>query len=180
MHCRISLSQIWIHDQVLVQNHNISLKSLMLAKLNADWKSESTAPLDWNLSFSQDPKDLLIANKIFVFQYSPAVGDWLVTNIRLPYWLMCNSNKPLRDVFVGYWCMSWVCCKGTAWTPRAFHHLKGLPKSLVMHTLACLIATRICLIQISWNLPFIENYSYKKNVKYLEEVYGNSPCFVFK
>lgn len=100
MHCRINLSQIWFHDEVLVQNHSISLKSPVLAKLNADWNYGSTASLDWNLCFSQDPKDLLIANKIFVFQCSPAVGEWLVTNIRLPCWLTCSSDKPLRDVYL--------------------------------------------------------------------------------
>lgn len=98
MHYRINLTQIWFHDQVLVQNHSISLRSLMLAKLNAAWKSEGTAPLGWNLCFSQDPKDLLIANEIFIFQSSAPVGEWLVTTIRLPCWLMCISNKPLRDV----------------------------------------------------------------------------------
>lgn len=84
MHCGINLSQIWFHDQVLVQNHRISLKLLVLAKLNADWNYESPASLDWNLCFSQDPEDLLIANKTFIFQSSPAVGEWLVTNISLP------------------------------------------------------------------------------------------------
>lgn len=122
MHCSIHLSQIWFHDQVLVQNHNISLKSLELAKLNADGNSESTASSDWNLCFSQDAKDLLIANKVFVFQSFPAVGTWLVTNIRLPRWLIWSSNKPLRDV------CSWAigACPGCAAREQPEHQVPSI------------------------------------------------------
>lgn len=44
-----------------------------------------------------------------------------------------------------------------------------------MHTFAWLIAIRICLFKLKFHAiyPFmVKNTSYNKNVKYLEEVYG--------
>lgn len=154
----------------------LHLKLLELAKLNADWNFESIASSDWKSWFSQDPKDAVFfqlqTKSLFVFQYSLAVGEWLVTDISLPCWLICSRNKPHKDVSVGYRCTSCVCCKETGWRPSAFDHSKGLPMSLLINTLAWLIAIRLCLFKLKFHAIYLfmeKNTPYRRNVKYLEE-----------
>lgn len=95
---------------------------------------------------------LLIANRIFVFQYSLTVRKGLVTYTGLPCCSLCASNKLYQDMW--------------------YSHLNGFSVSLLICILAYVNAIGTRLFKLKFPVIHslaVKNTSLKKNMKSLEK-----------